>query len=186
MRQIDGWFASQLIVRSSQGSPELLLNSIRRTVQEADPGQPIGLARTFSEILAIDQASRRQQMFLLIAFSGLSLVMACFGIYAILAYSVALRRQEIGIRLALGADGGRVMRLVMADGMRLAGVGAAIGVGGAWIAGRLLRASLYEVPTFDPVTLGAVCGLLGVVAIAACWIPSRRAASTSPSTVLRG
>ena len=112
-----GGLPAQLIVRSSQTSPLLLLNSIRRAIQEVDPGQPIGLARTFDEILAIDQASRRQQMFLLIAFSGLSLVMACFGIYAILAYSVALRNREIresGWRW--GRMAARVMRLVMSDG----------------------------------------------------------------------
>jgi putative ABC transport system permease protein len=185
VRQIDSWALGQLVVRASRGSPQTLLNSIRRAIQQVDPNQPLGLTRTFDEILALDQASRRQQMFLLIAFSTLSLVMACLGIFAILAYTVELRRQEIGIRLALGANSGQVMRLVTWHGMQLAGVGGMIGVAAAAIGGRMLRASLYEVQPFDPLTLGAVCGLLMLVALLACWIPSRRAAATSPLLALR-
>ena len=180
-----GSILGQLVFRSRQGDPTLLLNTIRQAIQEVDPDQPIGQARTFDEVLAIDQASRRQQMFLLALFAGLSLVMACLGIYAILAYSVELRRQEIGVRMALGASWTDVMQLVALDGMRLAALGGVVGIAVVALGGRVLEASLYGVKPFDGVTLTAVCGVLGFVALFACMIPARRAAATSPSIALR-
>src|SRR5258708_27863192 len=101
-----------------------MVNSIRRGVGEVDPNQPIGTIRTFDEMLALDQASRRQQLFLLLLFASLSLTMACFGIYAILAYSVELRRQEIGVRMALGANRADVFRVITGDGLWLTAIGA--------------------------------------------------------------
>lgn len=185
VRQSQDAFASQLVVRSLQGSPDTLVNSVRQAVQSVDPDLPLGHVRTFDQILSVDQASRRQQMFLLLAFAGLSLVMACVGIYAILSYTVELRRQEIGVRMALGATGGDLMRMVAMDGMKLAGFGA-IGGGLATLASvRVLRASLYGIQPFDPATLIAVCGILAVVVMLACWIPARRAARTEPSSALR-
>jgi putative ABC transport system permease protein len=175
----------QLVVRSRLVDPLLLLNSVRQAIQEVDPDQPIGQARTFDEVLALDQASRRQQMVLLALFAALSLVMACLGIYAILAYSVELRRQEIGVRMALGARWGDVMRLIAVDGMKLAGLGGLLGLVAVAFGGRVLESSLYGVKAFDPMTLGTVCGVLGLVALLACLIPARRAASTSPSVALR-
>ena len=185
LRQMDGYFGGQLVLRSAAPGATRLLSPIRRAIQEVDPDQPLGTSQTFDEILALDQASRRQQMFLLVAFSGLSLTMACLGIYAILAFTVELRRQEIGIRLALGASSGNVMRMVTAEGMKLAGTGAALGLAASLAGGRLLRSSLYSVQPFDPATLCAVVGVLALVALLACWIPSRRAAATSPATALR-
>jgi len=186
VRQIKGWFANQLLVRSHEGvEPGTLLNAIRQVVQEVDPDQPIGQSRTFDEILAQDQASRRQQMVLLGLFAALSLVMACLGIYAILAYSVELRRQEIGVRMALGARWSDVMRLIAGDGMTLAGLGGVLGIIAVVLGGQVLEASLYGVKPFDPLTLLAVCGVLGMVALMACVVPARRAAATSPSDALK-
>jgi putative ABC transport system permease protein len=185
VRQIDSWYLNQLMVRTSQAAPAGLLNALRTVVQQVDPDQPLGQARTFDEVLALDQASRRQQMFLLALFAGLSLILACLGIYAVLSYMVELRRQEIGVRLALGANSRDVVRLVAADGMKLAGAGAALGVAMALGGARLLSASLYGVKPFDPLTLAAVCLVLACVALLACWVPARRAAATSPSTALR-
>jgi ABC-type antimicrobial peptide transport system permease subunit len=113
-------------------------------------------------------------------------VLACLGIYAILSYTVELRRQEIGVRMALGARPGDVIRMIAADGMKLAAAGAAVGVALTAGGARLLAASLYGVRPFDPITLAAVCAVLGVVALLACWVPACRAAATSPSTALRG
>jgi predicted lysophospholipase L1 biosynthesis ABC-type transport system permease subunit len=185
VRQADGYFTNELIVRAQQGSPEHFLNAIRQAVQSVDPDQPVGLTRTFDQILALDQASRRQQMFLLAAFSGLSLIMACLGIYAILAYTVELRRQEIGVRMALGARGIDVMRLVAGHGLKLAASGALLGIGIALAGARVLSASLYQVKPFDPATLVGVCAVLLAVALLACWIPARRAAGTEPVVALR-
>ncbi len=185
VRQIDDWFASQLVFRARGVPPETLLNPIRRAIQEIDPDQPLGVARTFDEILALDQANRRQEMFLLAAFAGLALIMASLGIYAILAYMVELRRQEIGVRLALGASRGAVLRLVIVDGMKLAACGGIIGVGAALAGARLLEHSLYGVKSFDPVTFLTISGVLAVIAFLACWVPARRAAATSPMIALR-
>lgn len=185
LRQIEGWFAGNLIIRSRTDSPAALVNSIRQAIVEVDPDQPIGQVQTFDEILARDQASRRQQMVLLALFASLSLVMACLGIYAILAYSVELRRQEIGVRMALGASWGDVMRLIAGDGMKLAGLGGAAGLLAVVVGGRVLQASLYGVKASDPETLLSVCAVLGLVALFACLIPARRAAATSPSEALK-
>jgi len=184
-RQLSGWSANQLMVRSVGAEPERLLNAIRAAIQQVDPDQPVGLTRTFDQILAIDQASRRQQMFLLVVFAGLSLVMSALGIYAVLAYSVELRVREIGIGMALGAGKMTVMRMVISDGMALVLAGAAIGSLAAAFGGMLLRASLYGVEPFDPITLVGVCVSLALVALAACWIPSRRAAARPPAEALR-
>ena len=177
---------SQLIVRTTHAAPAGLLNALRTAIQQVDRDQPLGQARTFDELLALDQASRRQQMFLLALFAALSLALACLGIYAVLSYTVELRRQEIGVRMALGAQSGDVILMIAADGMKLAGAGAALGMGLVVVGARLLTASLYGVRSFDPVTLTGVCGVLGLVALLACWVPARRAAATSPSTALRG
>ncbi|MBI3210597.1 MAG: ABC transporter permease [Candidatus Solibacter usitatus] len=185
LRQVAGTFVSQLLVRSRTASPERLVNSIRQAIQEIDPDQPIASPRTFEELLALDQANRRQQMFLLAAFSALSLLMACLGIYAILAYTVEMRRQEIGIRMALGACSGEVMRMVAWDGMRLAILGGAMGLVISAASVKVLQASLYGVQPFDPLTLAAVCALLTMVALLACWVPARRAAATAPGVALR-
>jgi putative ABC transport system permease protein len=124
-------------------------------------------------------------MFLLLAFGSVSLVMACLGIYTMLAYTVELRRQEIGVRLALGASKGDLMRMVTGNGMKLAGLGVLGGIAAALACARLLRASLYEVQPFDPLTLVAVGGVLSLVAFCACWIPARRAAAVEPAAALR-
>jgi putative ABC transport system permease protein len=169
----------QLIVRTTQSMPAGLLNALRTAIQQVDPDQPLGQARTFDEVLALDQANRRQQMFLLALFAVLSLALACLGIYAILSYTVELRRHEIGVRMALGARSGDVIRMIAADGMKLAGAGAAAGIALTAAGARLLAASLYGVKPFDPLTLAAVCAVLSVVALLACWVPAHRAASTA-------
>ena len=183
-RQIKNYVASQVVLRSSI-PPDRLSNAVRSAILSVDPDQPISLPRTFDEVLALDQANRRQQMFLLVAFAALSLTMAALGIYAVLAYSVEVRSREIGIRMALGADGPRVMRLIAGDGIKLASVGGILGLILAFAGGRLIQASLYGVKPFDALTLGTVCGVLTLVALAACWIPARRAAATAPAIALR-
>jgi predicted permease len=185
VRQSD-YMLGQLIVRPTQGTPTGLLNALRAAIQQVDSDQPLGRARTFDEVLALDQASRRQQMFLLSLFAALSLVMACLGIYAILSYTVELRRQEIGVRMALGARSGDVIRMIAGDGMKLAAVGGAAGIGLTAAGMRLLAASLYGVEPFDPITLISVCSVLAAVSLLACWVPARRAAATSPLTGMRG
>ena len=185
VRQTAGWQPNILLVRSQQSSPDRLLNSIRTAIQQIDRDQPLGVARTSDEIVALDQASRRQQMFLLAAFASLSLIMACLGVYAILAFAVELRRQEIGVRLALGAGTRDIVQMIAGDGMKLVGIGGVLGGLIAAACGRLLSASLYGVQPLDPVTWAAVFGILVLVAFAACLVPAQRAAQTSPYLALR-
>ncbi len=185
LSQDPGGFASFLIVRAQSGDPMQLVGMIQSTVQAVDPNQPISRPRRFDDILNLDQASRRQQMFLLAAFAGLSLAMACLGLYAILAYTVELRRQEIGVRMALGATPGDVMSLILGEGLRMAGLGAILGLLFALAGGRWIESSLFGVKAFDPLTLGSVIGLMLTVAFVACWLPARRAALTPPSISLR-
>jgi ABC-type antimicrobial peptide transport system permease subunit len=137
------------------------------------------------EILSEDVAQRRIGMMLLASFAALALALASLGIYGVLSYSVTQRTQEIGIRMALGAGSKDVLWMVLADGMRLAAAGIAIGLGASFALTRLMKALLYEVSATDPLTYTGVALLLVIVALLACWIPARRAAKVDPMTSLR-
>jgi putative ABC transport system permease protein len=112
-------------------------------------------------------------------------VLACIGIYGVMAYSVARRRHEFGVRLALGAEPQRVLGEVMREGLRLAAVGMILGLAGAFAASRLLASQLYGVRPYDPVSYAAAAAMLGAAAVLACFIPACRATSVSPMDALR-
>jgi putative ABC transport system permease protein len=118
-------------------------------------------------------------------FAASALILAAIGVYGLFAYSVAQRRREIGIRVALGASRGQVLGLIVGDGMRLAGLGIALGAGGALALTRLLRGLLYGIGASDPVTFAAAATLLGLVALLACYIPARRATRVDPMVALK-
>src|SRR6185436_17185404 len=122
---------------------------------------------------------------LLGAFAGVAVLLAAIGVYGVISYSVERRRHEIGVRMALGASRGEAFGLVVRQGMRLAIIGAAIGLAGALLATRWLRSLLFGVSASDPVTFVAVVLVLGVIALVACTIPARRAARVDPATALR-
>jgi ABC-type antimicrobial peptide transport system permease subunit len=124
-------------------------------------------------------------MLLLGAFAGLALLLASIGLYGVLSYVVTQRSRELGLRLALGATTGSVMRIVVARGLSLTAAGLAIGLALAWALTRTLQNLLYGVSAGDPATFGAVVALLGVIALAACYIPARRASRLDPTAVLR-
>jgi ABC-type antimicrobial peptide transport system permease subunit len=124
-------------------------------------------------------------MLLLAAFAGLALFLAALGIYGVLSYAVRRRRQEIGIRMALGARRSDVLRLVMAEGLRLTFIGLAVGVAAALPLTGLLRDLLFGVTPTDPATFVAVAALLGLVALAACYLPARRAMRVDPMVAIR-
>jgi ABC-type antimicrobial peptide transport system permease subunit len=128
---------------------------------------------------------RRFQMTLLAIFGGIALSLAALGIYGVIAYSVAQRSREIGIRMALGAPAAQVERMVVGAGLKLAGLGIALGSVGAFVLTRSLQTVLYQVSALDPVTFLAVAGLLAGVAALACWAPARRAARVDPMLSLR-
>jgi len=118
-------------------------------------------------------------------FAGVALLLTAIGIYGVMAYSVAQRRQEIGIRMALGAQKGDVLRLVIGGGMKLTAIGVGLGLTAAFALTRLLTALLYGVKPFDAPTLAAVALLLCSIALLACWLPARRAAGLNPLIALR-
>jgi len=179
-----GAIPEYLVVRTA-GTPADLVEPIRRVIARVDPDQPISAVRTMDEIVDLDVADRRQQMILLGAFAGLALLLASIGLYGVLSYAVAQRSREIGLRIALGATTGSVMRVVVARGVALTGVGLAIGLALAWAGTRALQNVLYGVTAGDPSTYAAVVGLLATIALLASYLPARRASRMDPITVLR-
>jgi putative ABC transport system permease protein len=150
-----------------------------------DPALPVYEVKGMDDWLHASVTQRRITMLLLAAFGALALALAAVGTYGVIAYSVNQRTKEIGIRLALGATRGDVRRMVLTDGLRLAGVGVLIGVALAAAATRLLSTLLFEVPRLDPVTFGfTIVVLIGAAAVAS-YIPARRATRVDPMTALR-
>lgn len=124
-------------------------------------------------------------MLLLLLFAAIALLLSALGIYGVMAYTTGQRRQEIGIRMALGAQSTDVLRLVVGQGMRLVAIGLGLGLLGAWLLSRALSSQLYGVTPQDPVTYLTVAGLLGTVALTASWLPARRATRVDPMLSLR-
>ncbi|MGB6690203.1 MAG: ABC transporter permease [Terracidiphilus sp.] len=167
------------------GSLATVLDSIRRANKKMSNEQVIYGGQTMESMISDSMASRRFAMILLGAFAALAMLLACIGIYAVMAYLVAQRTQEVGIRMALGAQRGDVLLLVFRDGAKLAAIGIVAGVAGSIALTRLMGNLLFDVSPTDPAVLAAVCGLLAVVALAACTLPARRAASVDPMRALR-
>ena len=173
-----------LAVRTT-GDPMSVVAAVRQAVWSVDRNQPVSNIRTMDEILSEEVAQRRIGMTLLAAFAALALALASLGIYGVLSYSVAQRTQEIGVRMALGAGRKDVLRMVVADGMRLAAAGVAIGLGVSFALTWLMAGLLFGVSASDPLTLGGVTLLLITVALLACFIPARRATRVDPMVALR-
>jgi ABC-type antimicrobial peptide transport system permease subunit len=167
------------------GDPGRLAAALKETVSKADPGLPIADIRTLDDVLgaAVDQP--RFLMFLMSAFAAFALGLAALGIYGMLSYAVAQRRQELSIRIALGAQSAGVVWLVLRQGMILTIGGSLAGVAAAWLAARALAAVLFGVRPYDPAALGGAAALAIVVALAACLVPAVRAARVDPLTALR-
>jgi putative ABC transport system permease protein len=173
----------------TRGDPAALVPAVRRLVLDLDPQQPVFGVLPMRERLAASSAQPRFLSLLLGLFAAVAVTLAAVGIYGVMAYSVAQRTREMGIRLALGAERSSVMRLVLNKGLLLAGVGVAVGVLGAFAMGRLLAAQLvavlFQTQAVDPVLFGALsAGLVGV-ALMATWIPARRATRVDPVVALR-
>jgi putative ABC transport system permease protein len=165
--------------------PAALTSSIREAVHSIDKDQPIFAIVTMKQLVSDSVATRRMTLVLLGLFSGLALILGAIGIYGVISYSVAQRTHEIGIRMALGAPRGDVFRLVVGQGLKLAGIGIAIGILAAFGLARLMSSLLYGVSVTDFETFAGVAILLVLVALLACYVPARRAMRVDPIVALR-
>ena len=177
--------ALTLVARARRGSPAALVSEIRRVLRDLDPEAPIADVQTMDDIVAHSMARTTFMMLLLGVAAAMALVLSAVGMYGVLAYLVNQRRGEMGIRLALGASGPQVTRLVVWESARLAAAGVVIGLAGALATARVMQSLLFDVSPTDPLTLGAVTALLLGVAVAAAWMPARRASRVDPVEALR-
>jgi putative ABC transport system permease protein len=174
----------EIIVRASM-DPVILVPAIERIIRSVDSNAPITHVETVDQIIAQSAAEPRFQTFLLSSFGALGLLLAVIGVYGVVSFSAVQRTQEIGVRMALGAQRGDVLRMMIREGMVLAGAGIAFGIGAALTLTRFLRSMLFEIKPTDPVTCVGVAVLLAIVALAACYIPARRAMRIDPMVALR-
>jgi hypothetical protein len=179
-------FRKMHIALRGSGDPTLLLGVLRDAVRRLDPTLPVADVRTMDRVLGTAVDPPRLVMLIMGIFAALALALAAVGIYGILSYAVTARSRELAIRVALGAEPGSVLGMVVREGLVLVVAGCAVGVLGAWIGGRSLAGLLYEVAPADPLTMVSVLGAVLVVGLVACLIPGRRASMTDPIGILRG
>src|SRR6266403_560431 len=173
-----------LVVRTSS-PPNTLASAISNAVHEVDREQPMVDVITMDDIVADSLSHQRFNMLLLSAFSGLALLLAAIGIYSVLAYSVRRRMREIGVRMALGAQRGDILRMILGQGTKLALIGTGIGIAVAFALTRLMASQLFGVTATDPVTFLSVAALIILVALSACYLPARRATKVDPVVALQ-
>jgi putative ABC transport system permease protein len=177
-------FEMSLVVRSAS-APAGMTSAVINTIHQVDSAQPVMQVETMQDMVADSIAQQRFNMLLLAAFAGLALLLAAVGIYSVLSYSVRRRVREIGIRMALGAQIGDVLRMIVVEGMKPTLLGLAIGLAGALALGRVVAKLVYGVSPADPATFAAVSALLAAVALAASIIPAWRATRVEPVKTLR-
>jgi predicted permease len=180
----DPWAFFALVVRTRL-EPASAASAVETAIHSVDPDEPVYNVRSMRDVEAASLSPQRLQIALIGLFAALALVLACMGIYGVMAYSVAQRTGEVGVRMALGAQAGNVLCLVLGEGLRLAVVGAAIGLAGSFFATRLLAGMLFGVAPSDPLTFASVALVLVAVAVLACYIPAWRATRVDPLVALR-
>jgi putative ABC transport system permease protein len=178
------WFSTALLIRTDT-DPSAVAPAVERAIRAADPTQSGSGAKTMEQLLYDSAALPRFYSLLLGVFAALALLLAAVGIYGVISYAVAQRTHEIGVRMALGARGRDVLKLVVGEGMILVLAGLTVGLGAAFALTRVLKGLLYEVGATDPVTFAGVAVLLVFVALMACLVPARRASKVDPLVALR-
>jgi predicted permease len=178
------WSQVTLLVRS-QSNGSAIVSAVRSKIAEADPTLPVSGVASMEQIVATSVAQPRLIMQLVGIFAGLALVLAAVGIYGVMAYSVSSRKQEMGIRVALGARPVEILRLVVGQGMRLTLVGVALGIAASLALTRLLATLLFNVHATDPLIFSGAALVLITTALFACYLPARRATRVDPIEVLR-
>ncbi len=179
-----GWGSLSLAVRTTV-EPETLAAAVRGAVLSIDKHQPVHDIKTMGDVLSASVANNRLVVLLFGLFALFALLLATVGIYGVMSYSVAQRTHEIGIRMALGAQPGDVLRLILKQGLMLTLGGVGLGLAGAFALSRLLSSLLYGVSATDPMTFGGLALLLAAVALLACYVPTRRAMKVDPMVALR-
>jgi predicted permease len=177
----DGW-----IVLRSRVAPEEMQDTLRATVRKIDPQLPLYQMQTMEHAISKSEAPRRFNTVLISSFAIVAVLLSVLGIYGVIAFSVALREQEMAVRMALGGQRSEVILLILSSGAKLAAVGCGLGLLGAVAASRLLRSFLFEVSPFDPSVLSLSAIAMLLLALAASALPARRASSTDPMLALRG
>lgn len=178
------WTSPLLAVRG-RGNPDMLSYAIALTVKSVDANLPLSRVKTMSQILNTSLAGDRATAALFTSFAVLALLLAAAGVYGVMSFVVTQRTHEIGLRMALGADRGQVLRSTLRDGIRLALIGAAFGLAGAVLAGRLVASLVYKVGKLDWPSLAAALAILLLAALLGCWLPARRATEVDPMVALR-
>jgi putative ABC transport system permease protein len=182
---VTGSFARGVLVRTA-GEPSAMLNAVRQEIWATDRSVALTLTGTLEGYISqFSYAGPRFGFFLLGIFASIGLILVTIGVYSVLAYTAARRTHEIGIRMALGAERGDVLKLVINMGLRLVILGVAIGLAASFGVGRIVATQLWGVSPYDPLTLTAVPLLLLITGLIACWVPARRAARVDPLVALR-
>jgi putative ABC transport system permease protein len=176
---------SMTIVIRTAGEPAAIAPALRAVVRELDPDQPLARVAPFDDLIDSQTAARRFNTWLLGAFGAAAIALTAIGLYSLLAYLVALRRHEMAVRLAIGGTPGHVAGLLVRQVSWVVGIGLSVGLAGALAAARSLRGLLFGIEPWDPVSQGITIALVCAVAVAAAWIPARRAMRVDPAIVLR-
>ena len=178
-------YPDTMVIVKARGAATALLPAMRAAVASVDPTLPIYDAMTLDERIGAAVSRPRFNATLLASFAGAALLLAAIGVYGMLSYSVSSRMRDIGVRLALGADAGRVMRLVLGEGLRLAALGAVIGLAASFALGRLARSLLPDAPVWDARLIVVAGVIMLAVSAVAAFVPARRAGAVDPMIVLR-
>jgi putative ABC transport system permease protein len=186
------WPWITLVVRAS--NPERVIPALREAVLGVDAAIPVrnggagifGGFKTMNTLVSATMTQRRFALAMVSTFAACALLLAAIGMYGVISYGVAQRTREVGVRMALGATQRGIMRLILSEGLKLALIGAVIGLAGALAGTRLIRAMLFETGATDPVTFIVTPLLLGLIAAVACYLPARRATRLDPTLAIRG
>jgi ABC-type antimicrobial peptide transport system permease subunit len=176
---------NRIFVRMRDGNPNAHAEEVRRALQRIMPGQAYVAVSTLEEIVDTQRRSWQLGATMFVAFGALALIVAAVGLYGVISYDVAQRMHELSVRVALGARTGDIMRLVVSQGLSFAAAGVASGLGVALLAGRWIQPLLFAESTRDPVVLGSVSAVIGLVALLASAVPVARATRVDPNAVLR-
>ena len=182
--QDSGWGSLTLVVRTT-GDAGAFAGPVREAIRAVDKGIPTYNLKTLNDVVSVSVAPRRVPMLLLTSFAGVAMLLAMLGIYGVTSYYVTQRTHEIGVRMALGAQIGDVLKLVLRRAMLLAVIGIVIGIAGAFAVTRYMATLLFGVKPVDGITFVAVAVLLAAVVFVACLVPARRAAKIDPLQALR-